>query len=78
MRFTNCLQGNCVFLQAIEYVKLRKPFCVNDLASQSVLNDRRDIYEILDKHKIPTPRHLYADRRAGQEVCICKRTCTFS
>ena len=48
--------------KVIEYVRLRKPFCVNDVPSQTALLDRRQVYHILEKHKIPTPRHLYIHR----------------
>ncbi len=46
----------------IDYVRLRKPFCVNDIPSQTVLENRFDIYAILEKANIPTPKHLYVDR----------------
>ena len=52
--------------KVIEYVRLRKPFCVNDVPSQTALLDRRQVYHILEKHKIPTPRHLYIHRVTGQ------------
>ena len=48
--------------KVIEYVRLRKPFCVNDIPSQVVLENRYDIYNILERNNIPTPRHLYVDR----------------
>lgn len=51
--------------KVIEYVRLRKPFCVNDLPSQTVLQNRYDVYKILEKNSIPTPRHLYVDRSKG-------------
>jgi inositol hexakisphosphate/diphosphoinositol-pentakisphosphate kinase len=53
--------------RVIDYVRLRKPFTVNDLPSQSVLQNRYDIYRILEKNGIPTPRHLYMDREKGKE-----------
>jgi inositol hexakisphosphate/diphosphoinositol-pentakisphosphate kinase len=33
-------------LKAIEYVKLRQPFLINDLEMQSILKDRRRVYEV--------------------------------
>lgn len=48
--------------KVIEYVRLRKPFCVNDIPSQVVLENRYDIYNILERNNIPTPKHLYVDR----------------
>ena len=53
--------------KVIEYVKLRKPFCVNDVPSQTALLDRRQVYRILEQHKIPTPRHLYIHRTPRQQ-----------
>ena len=53
--------------KVIEYVRLRKPFCVNDVPSQTALLDRRQVYHILEKHKIPTPRHLYIHRPHRQQ-----------
>lgn len=52
--------------RVIDYVRLRKPFCVNDLPSQVVLQNRYDIYRMLEKHGIPTPKHLYVDRSNGK------------
>jgi inositol hexakisphosphate/diphosphoinositol-pentakisphosphate kinase len=54
----------------IEYVRLKKPFCVNDIPSQTVLENRYDIYQILEKHSIPTPRHLYVDRRNKPDTVV--------
>ncbi len=48
--------------RVIDYVKLRRPFCVNDLPSQSILLQRADVYRQLEAAGIPTPRHLYARR----------------
>lgn len=37
--------------KALEYIKLRKPFLINDLDMQSTLSDRRRVYEVI-LHKI--------------------------
>ena len=55
-------------------MRLRKPFCVNDVPSQTALLDRREVYHILEKHKIPTPRHLYVDRTTQQQAAQGRRS----
>ncbi|KAI9347932.1 histidine phosphatase superfamily-domain-containing protein [Zopfochytrium polystomum] len=44
--------------KAIDYVKLRKPYSVNDLEMQQVLMDRRLVLRILDSVGVPTPRRF--------------------
>ena len=48
--------------KAEEYVKLRKPFEVNDLAMQWKLKDRRTVYDLLESSGIDVPRHVYMSR----------------
>lgn len=53
-----------------EYVKLRKPYCINDVFTQDIFNHRMALYELLEKNGIPTFRHIYADRRNGNDVKV--------
>ncbi|CAG8651918.1 11286_t:CDS:2, partial [Acaulospora morrowiae] len=54
--------------KAIEYVKLRRPFCVNDLPMQKTLWDRRIVMKLLDTLGIPTPKRLVASKDGGPKI----------
>ncbi|KAK3786902.1 hypothetical protein RRG08_017499 [Elysia crispata] len=48
--------------KAIAYKNLRSPFIVNDLEMQYILQDRRKVYSLMEKNKIPHPRYAVLDR----------------
>ena len=49
-------------LKAEAYVKLRAPFCINDLSTEHILRSRVRFYEVLKQHGIPVPMHVIVDR----------------
>ena len=48
--------------KAKEYVKLKKPFILNDLDMQEQLKDRRCVYDLLVASGIDVPRHVFLSR----------------
>ena len=54
--------------KAIAYVKLRRPFVVNDLRMQKILWDRRLCLRILDKMGVPTPERIEVNRDGGPRL----------
>ena len=54
--------------KAIDYVNLRRPFCVNDLPMQQLLWDRRLVLRVLDSVGVPTPRRLVTHKGDDPEI----------
>ena len=50
------------FNKVLEYIKLRKPFLVNDFEDQKIFWDRRKITQKLKENNIPTPESIIVDR----------------
>jgi inositol hexakisphosphate/diphosphoinositol-pentakisphosphate kinase len=53
--------------KALEYIKLRNPFLLNDLEIDSVMKDRRKVYELLESQGIDVPHHVFLNREPGVE-----------
>lgn len=58
--------------KAMEYEALRRPFVVNNLRKQTLLRDRRKVYEMLKKAGVPTPRYaaMSRDQVGGPEQTL--------
>ena len=54
--------------KALQYVKLRKPFMINDLEMEATLKDRRKVYELLQANGIDVPVHVYCNRDGNTSV----------
>ncbi|KAF8591508.1 cortical actin cytoskeleton protein asp1 [Ramaria rubella] len=54
--------------KAVSYVKLRRPYCINDLPTQSLLWDRRLVGAVLDHLNVPTPRRIEVSRDGGPYI----------
>ena len=50
------------FYKVLDYIKLRKPFLVNDFEMQKIFWDRREVKKKLIENNIPTPETIIVDR----------------
>ena len=48
--------------KAIAYTKLRRPYIINNLEMQFDIQDRRQVYGILENEGIALPRYAILDR----------------
>ncbi|KAM4618646.1 inositol hexakisphosphate and diphosphoinositol-pentakisphosphate kinase 1 [Polymixia lowei] len=56
--------------KAVEYVKLRNPLLINDLNMQYFIQDRREVYRILQEEGIDLPRYAILNRNPDKpEEC---------
>jgi inositol hexakisphosphate/diphosphoinositol-pentakisphosphate kinase len=56
--------------KAIEYVKLTKPFMINDLEMEAVLKDRRKVYQMFMSQGIDVPVHVFCNRDGGEDTNV--------
>ena len=48
--------------KSIEYAQLRRPYIINNLEMQFDIQDRRSVYQILEREGIELPRYAILDR----------------
>jgi inositol hexakisphosphate/diphosphoinositol-pentakisphosphate kinase len=48
--------------KALDYVRLRKPYMINDLEMDMVMKDRRQVYRLLQSQGIDVPTHVFLER----------------
>ncbi|XP_042639610.1 inositol hexakisphosphate and diphosphoinositol-pentakisphosphate kinase 1 [Orycteropus afer afer] len=66
----NTLENSFPLDKAVAYSKLRNPFLINDLAMQYYIQDRREVYRILQEEGIDLPRYAVLNRDpARPEEC---------
>jgi hypothetical protein len=52
--------------KAKQYVRMNKPFLINDVHKQDLLRDRRLVYKKLKAHNVPIPPHIIVNRTPEQ------------
>ncbi|XP_016135259.1 inositol hexakisphosphate and diphosphoinositol-pentakisphosphate kinase 1-like [Sinocyclocheilus grahami] len=61
--------------KAVSYAKLRNPLLINDLNMQYFIQDRREVYRILQEEGIDLPRYAVLNRDPDRPeegvVCLC-------
>ena len=55
--------------KAIAYTDMVKPFLLNDLHSQAILQDRRKVYDLLESIQVPVAKHVYLERDVPGAPC---------
>lgn len=55
--------------KAIEYSETVKPFLLNDLQAQVLLQDRRSVYDMLESIQVPVAKHVYLERDKPGAPC---------
>eukprot|EP00923_Selenidium_pygospionis_P052442 GHVN01090770.1.p1 GENE.GHVN01090770.1~~GHVN01090770.1.p1 ORF type:complete len:494 (-),score=122.70 GHVN01090770.1:108-1385(-) len=53
--------------KACKYTEIVKPVCLNDIHKQRLLRSRLDVYKMLCKVGVPTPRHLIVDHEGVRQ-----------
>ncbi|KAF0991725.1 hypothetical protein HZS_7491 [Henneguya salminicola] len=48
--------------KAIDYVRLRRPFVINELSNQKLLFNRKEIYRILTENNVCVPKYIVVER----------------
>jgi inositol hexakisphosphate/diphosphoinositol-pentakisphosphate kinase len=54
--------------KTLDYIKLRSPYCINDLAMESTLADRRLVYKLLQECGVNVPNYVVLNREDPNEV----------
>ena len=55
--------------KSISYAQLRRPYIINNLEMQFDIQDRRSVYQILEREGIELPRYAILDREDPESKC---------